>query len=203
MPIFSSPFDASGPTGIGGSRRLRLLVVDETPTALAVIGRRLSHLGHEVVLADSGFAAVSILTAQRFDLILIDRDMQALCGVSTLRKMQASGLLGDASVLMITGRSDPAAIVEALEAGADDQIAKPFDFAVLDARIRHIVARARCIAELRHHNAALDARIARRAVELGEARSELEQLAADRAHIAASMAALNAQLEVFNAGRGS
>lgn len=197
MPTFSSKPDPNATP----EPRLRLLVVDENPTALAVIGRRLSHMGHDVVLADSGFAAVSTLAAQRFDLILIDMGMKALCGIATLRKMQASGMMGDASVLMITGRSDAWAIVEALEAGADDQIVKPFDFDVLDARIRHSVARARRIAELKQHNAALDARIARRAVELGEARSQLEALAADRTHIAASMAALNAQLEMLNAAR--
>lgn len=200
MPLFPSKAEK---TSMPPKHRLRLLVVDENPTALAVMGRRLSHMGHEVVLADGGFAGISILAAQRFDLILIDMGMQALCGVETLQKMQASGMMGDAGVLMITGRSDPSAIVEALDAGADDQIVKPFDFDVLDARIRHSVARARRFAELTQHNAALDARIARRAVELGEARSQLAALAADRTHVVESMAALHAQLEMLNAARAS
>lgn len=46
-------------------------------------------------------------------------------------------------------------------------IAQPFDFEVLDVRIRHIVARARCVADLKRQNQQLDARVARRAVELG------------------------------------
>ena len=188
-------------TASAPSRRLRLLVVEENPTALSVIGRRLAHMGHDVVLAQNGFAGLSFLNAQRFDLIILDMGMTALSGVDTLRKMQASGMMVGASTLMITGRSDPSAIVEALEAGADDQIVKPFDFEVLDARIRHVVSRAQRIADLKRHNETLDARIARRAVELGEARNQLEELTADRTRIAQSIQMLTEQLAQLNAAR--
>ncbi|MFK5088422.1 PleD family two-component system response regulator, partial [Klebsiella pneumoniae] len=73
----------------------------------------------------------------------------------------------DLPVILITGRSDPQAVVEALAAGADDHIAKPFDFSVLAARIDRVVERARRIAALKRSNATLDARIAARAMELG------------------------------------
>lgn len=201
MPIFPRSADTARSSSNPSKRRLRLLVVDENPVVLSVLGRRLSHMGHDVVLAENGFAGLSILMAQRFDLIVIDMGMTTLSGIATLRKMQASGMMGDASALMITARSDPSAIIEALDAGADDQIVKPFDFEVFDARIRHIIARARRIAELKHHNEQLDARIARRAVELGEARSQLEELTADRARITASVQTLSEQLERLHAGR--
>ncbi len=176
------------------ARRLRLLVVDENPTALSVLGRRLSHAGHDVVLAENGPAALAILIAQKFDLILLDRAMTLLSGIATMRKIRASGLLGAASILMVTARSDAAAVVEALDNGADDQIVKPFDFEILEARIRHIVARAHRIAELAQHNARLDARIARRAVELGEARAELQELTADRARLVSSIQAMHEEI---------
>lgn len=63
-----------------------------------------------------------------------------------------------------------AAVVEALAARADDHVVKPFDFDVLSARIRHLRRRADQVSALTRYNAELDARIALRAVELGEPR---------------------------------
>jgi DNA-binding response OmpR family regulator len=183
-------------------RRIRLLVADENATALSVMGRRLSHMGYDVALAENGFVAINTLMAQKFDLVIIDMGMQMLGGIATMKKMRASGLLGQASVMMVTAASNSAAIVEALEAGADDQIVKPFDFDILDARIRHVVARAQKVGELARYNDELDARIARRAMELGETRATLEEMQADRARLVASIQALHDELERVNLAKG-
>ena len=193
--------DTSRETTTSG-RRIRLLVVDEDPTALGVMGRRLSYLGHDVTLAENGFAALSLLLAQRFDLVILDMGMKMLSGIATMKKMRASGLLGGASIMMVTGRSDSAAIIEALDAGADDHIVKPFDFDVLDARLRHVIARAEQIGQLARHNEILDARITRRAVELGETRTELEAMQADRARLVASIQALHDEIQRIGAMQG-
>lgn len=193
--------DTSRETTTSG-RRIRLLVVDEDPTALGVMGRRLSYLGHDVTLAENGFAALSLLLAQRFDLVILDMGMKMLSGIATMKKMRASGLLGGASIMMVTGRSDSAAIIEALDAGADDHIVKPFDFDVLDARLRHVIERAEQIGQLARHNEILDARIARRAVELGETRTELEAMQADRARLVASIQALHDEIQRIGAMQG-
>jgi DNA-binding response OmpR family regulator len=181
-------------------RRLRLLVVDEDATALAVMGRRLAHRGYDVVLAENGIAALGLMQAQRFDLILMDMQMALLSGIDTMKKMRAAGLLGNAVIMLISGRSDGNAAVEALAEGADDHIIKPFDFSVLDARIRHLVARAEQMHMLVRHNDTLDARIARRAVELGETRAELEELHADRVRLVQSIQALHDELQRLSAG---
>lgn len=186
---------------VADGRRTRILVVDENMTALDVMGRRLSRMGHDVTLADSGFAALSQLMAQKFDLIIMEMGMRGLSGVATLRKMRASGLLAQASIMLMTARSDGAAAIEALDAGADDHVTRPFDFDVLDARIRHLIDRAQQISQLRHNNELLDARIARRAVELGETRAELEEMQADRARLVFSIQSLHAELERLNAER--
>lgn len=180
-------------------RRIRILAVDENPTALSVIGRRLSHMGYDVVLAENGFVGLNMLLAQKFDAILIDAGMTMMTGIATMKKMRASGMLANASIIMITGRSDNAGIVEALNVGADDQIVKPFDFDILDARIRHAVARAAQLEALSRYNEILDARIARRAVELGETRASLEDLRMDRSRLVASIQALHAEVERLSA----
>jgi DNA-binding response OmpR family regulator len=183
------------------ARRIRLLVVDENDTALQVMGRRLSHMGYDVVLAENGIVALNMLVAQKFDLIIMDMAMTLLSGIATMKKMRASGLLANASIMMVTGRTDNAAVVEALEAGADDQIVKPFDFDILDARIRHVVSRAQRVEELARYNEKLDARIARRAMELGETRAALEDLQSDRSRLVASIQALHEELERVSASR--
>jgi two-component system, OmpR family, response regulator len=100
----------------------------------------------------------------------------------------------DLPVIMITGRSDPGGAVEALAAGADDYVAKPYAFEVLAARIERTLERAARLDALKRSNLALDARIAARAMELGEVRSELATTRADRVRLIASIQALHDEL---------
>lgn len=176
-------------------RRLRVLLVDENPTARAVVARRLSHLNYDVALAENGFVALNLLLTRPVDIVLIDMDITLLSAVGTLRKIRAANLAGNACFVMIAGRLDGQSTIEALAAGADDHIVKPFDFDVLDARLRHLSQRAEQIGALSRHNAELDARIARRAVELGETREALREMQVDRARLVSSIQALHGEIE--------
>ena len=176
-----------------------ILAVDDSRTNLSVLGRRLSHLGYLTVLSDTGGEALDLIAARGFDLVLLDMVMPRMSGLHVLRELRSNRATADLPVIMLTGRSDPAAAIEALSAGADDHIAKPFDFAVLAARIDRVLARARRIADLKRSNIALDARIAARAVELGEAKTELAATRADRQRLVASIQALNDRVERLTA----
>ena len=176
-----------------------ILAVDDSRTALGVVGRRLSHLGYLTVLCDSGAEAMDLIAARGFDLVLLDMVMPRMSGMQVLRAIRGGAETMDLPVIMLTGRSDPAAAVEALAAGADDHVAKPVDFDILSARIERTLARMRRISDLKKSNAALDARIAERAMELGEARAELAASRVDRARLIASIAALNDQVERLGA----
>ena len=205
MAIFSRPFsffhrDSEGgldPSRQGGPQvsRLRLLIVDENAATLQVMGRRFSHMNYDVALAENGFVAFNMMMARQFDFILVDMGMTMLDGVGTIRKMRASGLMGSACLMAITGTGDNQMIIDALKAGADEHVTKPFDFDVLDARIRMSVARVRELVMLAEHNAALDARIARRAMELGETRAELDAAREDRGRLVASIRSLHDEIE--------
>ena len=183
-------------------RRLRLLLVDENPTARAVIGRRLSHRHYDVTVVEDGFAAQKTLIIQPSDIILIDMDLQLLPAIGTMEKIRAAHPAGHACIVMIGGASDTPKMIAALDAGADDHIVKPFDFDVLDARLRHLCLRAETLGTLTRHNAELDARIARRAVELGETRETLRELQADRARLVSSIQALHDEVERLSAQQG-
>ncbi len=152
-----------------------LIVVDDSRTALTVMGRRLTHMGYTVALVDDGMAALDMVQARRFDGMLLDLTMPGFSGISVLREIRGSPITGDLPVLMMTARSDPAAAIDALREGADDHVVKPFDFDVVAARIERMLERARAFAALRRANAALDGRIAQRAVEIGELRLALAE----------------------------
>jgi len=183
-------------------RRPRILVIDENPTARTVIARRLSHLGYDVALAENGFAALGLLVARPVDIVLLDMGLTLLSAVATMEKIRASALSPHACFVTIAGRLERPLAVEALAAGADDHIAKPLDFDLLDARLRHLCVRAEQMGALTRHNAELDARIARRAVELGETREALNELQADRARLVSSIQALHDEIARLNAARG-
>lgn len=185
-----------------GERRLRVMMVDENPTARTVIARRLSHLDYDVVLAENGYVALNLMATQNVDAILIDMGMTLMSGIATMKKIRASGLAGHACFILITGRTDSLPAVEALRAGADDHVAKPFDFGVLDARLRHACARAAELDALGRRYAEMDARVARRAMELGETRETLRDLQADRNRLVASIQALHDEIERLSATRG-
>tara|TARA_R110000868_G_scaffold192504_10_gene436981 strand:+ start:190 stop:807 length:618 start_codon:yes stop_codon:yes gene_type:complete len=205
MPFFkrneASQFDAPDAEGRARTqRRLRVLLIDENPTARAVIARRLSHLNYDVALADTGFSALSLLVTHRADIILIDMGLTMLPAVATMKQIRAANLAASACFVMIAGRLDSQATVEALD--ADDYVVKPFDFDIFDARLRHLCQRAEQMGALSRHNAELDARIARRAVELGETRETLRELQIDRARLVSSIQALQDELERVTAQQG-
>lgn len=170
---------APDPASLPADRtRGEIIVVDDSRTNLSVMGRRLTRMGYSAALAESGAAALDLVAARRFDLMILDTAMPGMSGLAVLREVRASPVSADLPVLMISSRSDPGAVVEALGAGADDHVVKPFDFDMLAARVERLLDRARAFERLRRANAALDARVAGRAAELEELRNELEAVRA-------------------------
>jgi len=176
------------------AERLHLLVVGADAHAREAMARRFSHMRYDVILAESGAAALEALSAWHFDIVLVDMQPADPDGVETLRRLRVSGLLRGAPVLAIAPEGEDGLARLALETGADDHVAKPFDFDVADLRLRHMVRRARRLEQMARHNEVLDARIARRAMELGETRAELEELRADRGRLISSIQALNEEI---------
>lgn len=175
-----------------------ILVVDDNGTNLAVLCRRLSRAGFVVIPCDTGRQALTVVARGGIDLVLLDMIMPEVSGVDVLSTLRGSRATADLPVIVITGRSEPTAAVEALAAGADDWIAKPFSFEVLAARIDRVLARSARLTDLKRSNASLDARIAQRAIELGEAHAELAVTRADRIRLIASIQALSDQVERLN-----
>jgi len=116
----------------------RILVVDDDPQIRRVMRVTLTGQGYEVDDAKSGDAALDKLRDERFDLVLLDMNMPGMDGLETCRAIRSQSDIG---IIMLTVRDTEADKVEALDAGADDYITKPYHPPELLARIRAALRR--------------------------------------------------------------
>ena len=114
----------------------RLLAADDSITYLQELGSQLRQEGYDVVLATSGEEALELLAAQPVDCILLDLIMPGLSGQDTCRRIKQRAEWRDIPLVMLTASDDRQAMIEGINAGADDYIAKSADFDVLKARLR-------------------------------------------------------------------
>lgn len=117
---------------------MKILVADDDPQFLRALRITLGAKGYEVVVAADGRQALSLAIDERPDLVMLDLGMPRLDGVQVIE-----GLRGwsTAPILVVSGRTGAADKVEALDAGADDYVTKPFAMDELLARIRALTRR--------------------------------------------------------------
>jgi two-component system cell cycle response regulator len=127
----------------------RILVVDDVATNRIVMKVKLSAACYEVEQADSGAAALRAAQATRPDLILLDMILPDMSGLDVCRRLKQEADTADIPVIMVTGHADAASKVAALEAGADDFLAKPVDEVALLARVRSSLRARDTVRELR------------------------------------------------------
>lgn len=159
----------------GRSRRAVILVVDDVEGNRQLVCRRLEPFGYDLHQAESGAQALDFIRARKPDLVLLDYMMPAMNGIDVLRQMRQDWQIASVPVIMVTARAESTAVVEALDAGADDYVAKPIDFEVLRARIETQLAKQRSSESLRQVNAVLDERATMRVMAFDELKDELER----------------------------
>ena len=116
----------------------RILVVDDDPQIRRVMRVTLTGQGYEVDDARSGESALEKLRDERFDLVLLDMNMPGMGGLETCRAIRAQS---EIAIIMLTVRDTESDKVDALDAGADDYITKPYNPSELLARIRAALRR--------------------------------------------------------------
>lgn len=117
------------------ARNGRILVVDDAMENVQILHQALRD-EHEVLFALSGEKAIDVALAQQPDLILLDAVMPGMDGYAVCAALEASPRLQDIPVIFVTALSQPEDETRALEAGAVDFISKPFNVAVVRARVR-------------------------------------------------------------------
>ena len=119
----------------------RLLVVDDEAKMQRILEIMLRKLGHEVVCADNGIAALQALQAAPFDLVLSDLRMPGMGGMELLRTLRANG--NDVPVIIITAYGTIESAVDAMKLGASEYLVRPFDVDALELIVNRILALGR------------------------------------------------------------
>jgi two-component system NtrC family sensor kinase len=131
---------SGAPSAAGSTSSLlgpkRILTVDDSLTYLHEVAAQLRQEGYDVVPARSGEEALELLLVQPVDCILLDLVMPGLSGQETCRRIKGSAAWRDIPLIMHTALEEQGAMIEGINAGADDYIAKSSDPEVLRARVR-------------------------------------------------------------------
>jgi two-component system KDP operon response regulator KdpE len=116
-----------------------ILIVDDEPQIRRVLRTIISSNGYSVIEARSGEEALEKIRDERPDLVLLDVNLPGISGLETCREIRHSA---DIPIIMLTVRNSERDKVQALDAGADDYVVKPFGAEELLARIRAALRRA-------------------------------------------------------------
>ena len=118
---------------------MRILIVEDEPRIVSLLERGLGAHGHQVQSASDGEDGLLLAGDEGIDLLILDIGLPGMSGQEVLRRVRVRR--PDLPVLMLTARDDVASKVQALDAGADDYLTKPFALEELLARVRALSRR--------------------------------------------------------------
>lgn len=127
----------------GSIEPAHILVVDDNEMNRDLLSRRLLRQGHTVGMACDGQEAWDTLQTEVFDLCLLDIMMPVMNGHELLQRIKADAALRDLPVILISALDDADTIASGIEMGADDHLPKPFNPAILRARVGASLAKKR------------------------------------------------------------
>ena len=118
---------------------MRILIVEDDPVLADGLTRSLRQSDFAVDCAHDGEHADHVLSAQNYDLVILDLGLPKLGGFEVLRRLRRRG--AGVPVLVLTARDALPDRVKGLDLGADDYMTKPFDLPELEARVRALIRR--------------------------------------------------------------
>ncbi|MGC2816453.1 MAG: response regulator, partial [Candidatus Acidiferrum sp.] len=188
---------SGAPSAVGSTSSLfgpkRILTVDDSLTYLHEVATQLREEGYDVVPARSGEEAIELLSVQSVDCILLDMVMPGLSGQETCRRIKGSAAWRDIPLIMHTALEEQQAMIEGINAGADDYIAKSSDLEVLCARVRAQLRRK----QFEDENRNIREQLLQKELEITLANSARE-LAETRALFVEELERKNSELEAFS-----
>jgi two-component system, OmpR family, response regulator len=117
----------------------RILVVDDEPSIVDAVATALRYEGFEVEEANAGRDALRVVAEREPDLVVLDWMLPDLAGIEVGRRMRERGF--KSAILFLTAKDSVEHKVEALRAGGDDYVTKPFSLAEVVARVQAILRR--------------------------------------------------------------
>lgn len=125
----------------------RILIVDDEANIRRVLLANLKAAGYEAVAACSGYEALQKLDEEKFDMVLLDKNMLGMGGIETLKKIKAKD--ADIIVIIMTAYQSVESAVAAMKEGAYDYITKPFDMDTLKNTLKNALERKQLVEENR------------------------------------------------------
>ncbi len=120
----------------------KILIVDDDPNALRLIGYALQRQGYQVSVAQDGEEALDKAQNEKPNLVILDVMMPTMDGYEVLRRLRAASATARVPVILFTAKSQVDDKIAGFEAGADDYLTKPVTPAELTARVRALLLRA-------------------------------------------------------------
>jgi DNA-binding response OmpR family regulator len=120
---------------------MKILIAEDDPNTRLLLTGSLRKLGHEVVATDDGASACALLADTEFDIVITDFEMPILGGIALCRHIRAAESDVQPYILLLTHHSDGETILDAIVAGADDYLCKPFN--PIELRIRLEIGKRR------------------------------------------------------------
>jgi two-component system OmpR family response regulator len=124
---------------MSAKRKARILVVDDEPSIVDAVSTALRYEGYDVTEAIDGRAAITAVTTDEPDLVVLDWMLPDLPGIEVGRRLRERGF--KTAILFLTAKDAVEDKIEALRAGGDDYVTKPFSLAELVARVEAVLRR--------------------------------------------------------------
>jgi DNA-binding response OmpR family regulator len=115
-----------------------VLVVEDDPAIRSAVQRAMTDRGHAVAVAATGMAGLETVLQGGPDVVLLDLGLPDIDGMTLISMIRAASAV---PIVVVTARDDDASIVQALDAGADDYVVKPFGADQVSARVRAVLRR--------------------------------------------------------------
>jgi len=157
-------------------RKYKILIVDDVPENIQVLGNVLIREGKEVSYATTGEQALRIVAHKQPDLILLDIMMPDIDGYEICGQLKQNPLTKEIPIIFLTARNQTEHVIKGFQMGANDYITKPFNCDELSARVNtHLDLKVKS-ERLKLMNIELEHIVAERTKELNIAKQQLEKL---------------------------
>lgn len=161
---------------ISNSNRPVILIVDDIPRNLQLLGKMLDQKDYNVSMASNGKDALRILEEITPELILLDIMMPEMDGFEVCQIIKSDEKKRDIPIIFLSARANTEDIVKGFRIGASDYITKPFNTEELMSRVHTHIKLVRATREVKELNAELEHKVRQRTAELQQANERLKQL---------------------------
>jgi two-component system, sensor histidine kinase and response regulator len=153
-----------------------ILIVDDNPQNLQVLGKLLQDMNYEIEFAINGIAALDWLNSKQFDLVLLDINMPEMDGFEVCRRIRTEERFNNLPIVFLSADNDRESILKGFELGGQDYVTKPFDSRELIVRVKTHISLKESLGKLEKLNKSLEEKVRERTLQLSIANENLESM---------------------------